>query len=163
MMQLHDLEGLYLAELEELRSVEAQMTDHLAEMASQANDNDLSKAIDAHRKQTAAQRDELDGLLKARGREVDAHEDTSMHAIINEAEKWNNMIPDETLQDAALVASVQRMEHYEIAVLGTLANWARKLGQGEDEAVLSLILEKTKQADANFSAIAEDTLNPALH
>lgn len=161
-MQVHDFEGLYLAELEELRSVEAQMTDHLGKMAARATNNDLSNAIKAHQKQTVAQRDELDALLKVRGREVDAHEDTSMHAIIAEAEKWNGMIVGDTLRDAALVASLQRMEHYEMAVLGTLANWARKLGQGEDEAVLSRILEQTKKADAEFSVIAQEALKPAV-
>jgi len=138
------------------------MTDHLGKMAACATDKDLSKAIEAHQKQTAAQRDELDALLKVQGREVNAHEDSSMHAIIAEAEKWNGMIVGDTIRDAALVASLQRMEHYEMAVLGTLASWARKLGQGEDEAVLSHILEQTREADAEFSAIAKDALKTAV-
>lgn len=157
-MQVHDFEGFYLAELEELRSVEAQLTDHLAEMASRANDKDLSKAIKAHQEQTEAQRDELNTLLKVRGRQVDAHEDASMQAIIAEAKKWNDMIVDDTLQDAALVASLQRMKHYEMAVLGALGNWARKLGQGEDEAALSRMLEQTKEAEATFGTFAENAL-----
>ncbi len=162
-MQVHDLEELYLVELEELRSVQSQLIEHLAKMTSRATDHALSTAIKAHQTQMSAQRDALDVLLKVRAREVDAHEDTSMHTIIVEAQKWNDMIPDDTLRDAALVASLQRIEHYKMAVLGTLATWARKLGQGEDEAVLTSILAQTKQADAEFTAIAEDALAATLH
>jgi ferritin-like metal-binding protein YciE len=44
-----------------------------------------------------------------------------MQAIVREAEKWARMVQDPDLRDAGLIASAQRVEHYEIAVYGTLA------------------------------------------
>ncbi len=53
-MKVDDFERLYMAELEELRSVESQMIDHLGQLADQATNTTLSEAIDAHRDQTAS-------------------------------------------------------------------------------------------------------------
>lgn len=161
-MRIDDLEGLYLAELEELRSVKAQMADHLADMAGRATDTALRGAINAQRKQTATQADGLETLLRVSARDVSHHEDGSMQTIIAETEKWNDMIADDTLRDAALVASLRRMQHYRIAVLGTLAKWARTLGQGEDEAVLSRMLEQTETSDSELVMIADDILKPGM-
>ena len=85
-----------------------------------------------------------------------------MHAILSETDKWADMIKDGHLKDAGLIASLQRMEHYEIAVLGTLAHWAGKLGFDQDASVLSRILEQDKATDAHLSEIAEDAVPPEL-
>lgn len=160
-MKVDDFEQLYMAELEELRSVESQMIDHLGQLADQATNTTLSEAIDAHRDQTNEHRDRIDHLLEARGGRPEAHQDASMHAILDEAEKWAGMIENGSLRDAGLIASLQRMEHYEIAVLGTLANWAKKLGHEDDAMVLSHILDQNRQTDARLSAIADEIVNPA--
>jgi ferritin-like metal-binding protein YciE len=47
-----------------------------------------------------------------------------MQAMINEAEKWAGMVKQSPLRDAGLVASAQRVEHYEIAL-----RHAHNLGQ----------------------------------
>lgn len=160
-MDVSDFRQLYLAELEELRSVEVQMADHLGDLADRATDATLSEAIADHRRQTVHHRGRIDGLLNGHGVAPDLHDDAAMHGIIAEAGRWADMIAHERLKDAGLVASLQRMEHYEIAVLGTLASWARGLGLAEDAAVLSEILEQDRGADVRFSEIAEQVVNPA--
>lgn len=51
-MKVNAPQDLYLAELAESRSVEAQMADHLGAMAQQATNATLSDAIEAHRMET---------------------------------------------------------------------------------------------------------------
>ncbi len=160
-MTVNDFRHLYLAELEELRSVEAQMAGNLDRLAGQATDPRLSQEIETHQAQTAGHRDRLDALLQAHGGRPDGHDDASMHAIIDESGKWVGMIADGALKDAAMIASLQRMEHYEISVLGTLAQWARMLGHDNDARVLDAILDVDRQTDARLSAIADETVNPA--
>lgn len=159
-MKLRDFEDLYLAELEELRSVESQIADHLGALAGRASHAGLAQAIREHGDATGAHRDRLDELIRTHDNRPDGHDDASMHAIISETEKWVGMIEQDDLRDAALIASLQRMEHYEMSVLGTLAAWARTLGHDGDATVLSSILEEDRGADARFSAIAEEVVNP---
>jgi ferritin-like metal-binding protein YciE len=162
-MNLNDFQDLYLAELSELRSVERQMADHLQTLSGRATSPTLSDAVTAHQDETQAHCRQIGTLLQDHGAQAEErHDDTSMHAIISETEKWTSMIDDSHLKDAALIASLQRMEHYEIAVLGTLANWAKKLGHENDASVLSEILEQDKSADARLSEIADDTVAPTL-
>lgn len=150
---------LYLSELAEMRSVEAQMAENLDVFADQATDTDLGKLIRSHKASTAKHRDRLSELLESHGVPPDAHADSSMRALISEAEKWADMVGDATLRDAGLIASLQRMEHYEIAVLGTLASWAERLGHQSDAQALAAILEDDKETDARLSEIAEQAVN----
>jgi len=69
------------------------------------------------------------------------------------------MVSDRDCRDAGIVASAQRVEHYEIAVYGTLATWAKQLGFGEDERVLHDILQEERRADEKLSQLAERDLN----
>jgi ferritin-like metal-binding protein YciE len=86
--------------------------------------------------------------------------DQSMQAIVREAEKWARLVQDPDLRDAGLIASAQRVEHYEIAVYGTLATWAKQLGLDEDERTLHAILEEEKRTDERLTGLAKWIINP---
>ena len=83
-----------------------------------------------------------------------------MEAILREADRWAKMVQDPDLRDAGLIASAQRVEHYEIAVYGTLATWAKQLGLNEDLEVVHAILEEEKRTDEKLTEIAKRVINP---
>jgi ferritin-like metal-binding protein YciE len=83
-----------------------------------------------------------------------------MQAMLQEAEKWASMVQDRDLRDAGLIASAQRVEHYEIAVYGSLATWAKQLGLDEDVQALLAILEEEKRTDERLSRLAKRMINP---
>ena len=95
--------------------------------------------------ETKRQRDNIDQLLLGYGLDKHEYEDGSMRAILREAERWAKMVSDPDARDAGIIASAQRVEHYEIAVYGTLATWARQLGHREDERVLHSILAERRE------------------
>ena len=82
-----------------------------------------------------------------------------MQTILREGERWAKMVSDRDCRDAGIIASAQRVEHYEIAVYGTLATWARQLGLHDDARVLHAILEEEKRADEKLSQLAEQGVN----
>ena len=159
-MNVNDFRQMYVTELQELRSVEAQLTGALPKMAEVANHPELKQAIQSHLEETRSQRDRLDTVLRRHGAEPREHVDQSMQAIVREAEKWARMVQDPDLRDAGLIASAQRVEHYEIAVYGTLATWAQQLGLDEDERTLQAILEEEKRADETLTGLAKQVINP---
>src|SRR5215207_9200535 len=158
-MNVDTFRQMYVTELQELRSVEAQLVDALPKMAEVANHPELKQAIQSHLEETRSQRDRLDTVLRRHGAEAREHVDQSMQAIVREAEKWARMVQDPDLRDAGLIASAQRVEHYEIAVYGTLATWAQQLGLTEDHRVLRTILAEEKRTDAALTRLAEGGVN----
>lgn len=158
-MNPRTFDEMYLSELAELRSVEAQMAECLDAFADRASDDELRALIRSHRATTVDHRDRVRDLLEAHGATPDAHADGSMEALISEADKWAGMVEDAALRDAGLIASLQRMEHYEIAVAGTLASWAERLGHEADARVLAAMLEDDMATDARLSEIAENAVN----
>jgi ferritin-like metal-binding protein YciE len=159
-MKVDDFRQLYVSELQELRSVEEQLVQALPKMAGMAAHPELKEAIQSHLEETQSQRDRLDEILRRCGAEPRAHEDHSMRALLRESEKWARMVQDPELRDAGLIASAQRVEHYEIAVYGTLATWAELLGLNEDQRALHAILEEEKRTDEKLTGLAKQLVNP---
>ena len=159
-MNVNDFRQLYVTELQELRSVEDQLVQALPKMAEVAQNPRLKDAIQTHLELTRSQRERLDGALKRHGADAREHRDGSMETIIREADRWARMVQDPDLRDAGLIASAQRIEHYEIAVYGSLATWAKQLGLDEDVQALLAILEEEKRTDERMSMLAKRMINP---
>lgn len=159
-MDIDTLKRLYVAELQEARSVEAQLCGALPKMVERASTQALRQALDDHLAETRAHLEKMDAILKGHAAEPRAHRDQSMQTILAEAEKWIGMVDDPACRDAALIASIQRVEHYEIAVYGTLTAWARQLGLEEDAERLHGILGEEKAADDTLTQLAKWGVNP---
>ena len=159
-MSIDALKDLYLAELQEVRSVEAQLCDALPKMIDMAAASELQQAFDSHLGETRSQLEKVDAILQRHGAEPLAHNDQSMQAIVAEADKWAGMVDDPACRDAGLIASAQRVEHYEMAVYGTLATWAGQLGLDDDASTLRAVLEEEKSADGALTRLAERQVNP---
>ena len=159
-MNIDDFRKMYVTELQELRSVEAQLVDALPKMADVANHSELKQAIQSHLEETRSQWDRLDEILRRHGAEPREHVDQSMQAIVREAEKWAKQVSDPDCRDAGLIASAQRVEHYEIAVYGTLATWAKQLGLDDDQHTLRAILDEEKRTDEKLTGLAKQIVNP---
>jgi ferritin-like metal-binding protein YciE len=66
--------------------------------------------------------------------------------------------------DAALVATAQKVEHYEIASYGTARAYARLLGDDELDMLLLKTLDEEGRTDEKLSQLAMTSINPeALH
>jgi ferritin-like metal-binding protein YciE len=63
--------------------------------------------------------------------------------------------------DLVIVASMQRIEHYEIAAYGTDIALATALNEKEVVDLLSLTLEEEKQTDLKLTEVTEQHIMPA--
>ena len=66
---------------------------------------------------------------------------------------------DPEVKDAGLIASAQKVEHYEIATYGTLCSWAKQLGLADAANLLHQTLEEEKRTDAKLTQLAEAKVN----
>jgi ferritin-like metal-binding protein YciE len=158
-MDIGGFRAMYTAGLQLACSMEAQLVEALPTAADTASASELQKAIRLHFEETREHQRRVEGLL--RGADLGDDTDQSMQAMIREAEKVAISIRNPRLRDAALIASAQRIEHYEIAIYGTLATWAKQLGLDEDLLALLDILDQEKQADEKLTGLAKAEVNPA--
>ncbi|MBV8050281.1 MAG: ferritin-like domain-containing protein [Acidobacteriaceae bacterium] len=63
------------------------------------------------------------------------------------------------VRDAALIVNGNQVEHYEMAVYGSLVSFARQLGFEQAATLLEQTLEEEKQADAKLTQIGESIIN----
>ena len=82
-----------------------------------------------------------------------------MEALVNETQKMLSLLEGDDLRDAGLVASAQKLEHYEIAAYGTAAALAGQLDLRDDQRMLHDSLEEERKADAALTELAKGEVN----
>jgi ferritin-like metal-binding protein YciE len=82
-----------------------------------------------------------------------------MEALLIETEKMLSLLEDDNLRDAGLVASAQKLEHYEIAAYGTAAALASQLELRDDQRMLHDSLEEERKTDAALTKLAKGEVN----
>jgi ferritin-like metal-binding protein YciE len=158
-MHIKKFRDMYLAELQELHSAERQLAVALRHMAQAAANSRLAEALTRHGREAEGQKKRLDFLLRRQGSSP-RHTDKAMQALIVEAQRMALLLSSNVLRDAGLIASVQKLGHYEIAAYGTAAALAGRLGLREDRQILSQSLTEKRRFAGELTRIAEDEVNP---
>jgi ferritin-like metal-binding protein YciE len=157
---LDNLRKLYINQLQMLLSTEDQIIDALPKMVEKATDPDLKQALNSHLQETKAQRSRLEQILNQATGEAKSMKCKALAGLVTEAEDMIKDATDEAVRDAALISAAQRVEHYEMAVYGTVRYYAEILGESSQAELLDLTLEEEKNADATLTEIA-DSVNPS--
>jgi ferritin-like metal-binding protein YciE len=160
-MQVTTFKDMYIAELQELVNVEEQLAESLLRMANVASHPALKDALVRHREETQVQKERLESILQSHGADPKAHTDQAMQALVNETEKMLSMLKGNDLRDAGLIASAQKLEHYEIAAYGTAAALAGQLDLRGDQQALHKSLDEEKKADVLLTQLAKGWVNQA--
>ncbi len=159
-MEIRTFKDMFLAELQELASVEGQLADALLRMAGAASHPALKRVLIHHRAETETQGARLATILEKHGADPAAHVDQAMQALVTETKKMATMLKPDDLRDAGLIASAQKIEHYEIAAYGTAAALAGQLDLRDEQKMLHLSLEEERRVDALLTRLAKSEVNP---
>lgn len=159
MQKITAFKDMYLAELQELRSAETQLAEELQRVAEIAAHPEFKDILLHHSKETRLQKQRLDTLLRQHGADPQAHTDQSMEALVRETEKIIGVVGGDDLRDAALIASAQKIAHYEVAAFGTAAALAGQLDFRDDQKILHACVDQERRADNELSAIAKHEVN----
>jgi ferritin-like metal-binding protein YciE len=153
---LHDA---FLDELRDTYDAERQITKALPKMIKAATSDELRTAFESHLEETRGQVERLEQIFELLDEKVRGKHCDGMAGIIEEGKNVMGEEFDETTMDACLIASAQRVEHYEMAAYGTLVAWARDMGHNDAAELLEQTLEEEKAADEKLTAIAEGGIN----
>ena len=153
------LKQLLAHEIRDLASAEDQIIGALPTMIEKANDSELKQALQHHLKETETHKQRLQQVAKTLDIQLDGSRCKGMAGILAEGKEAVEEQSDHDVRDAAIIASAQRVEHYEMAGYGTAAQFARRLGNDEVAKRLTETLGEEKHADATLTGIAEGHVN----
>jgi ferritin-like metal-binding protein YciE len=157
----HSRLGLFfLDSLKDLYWAEKKLLEVLPKLQTAATTIQLKSTIEDHLIQTEDHVSRLERIFKLIGENAQAKKCEAMEGLLKEG----NAVIDETqdgsiTRDVGIIASAQKVEHYEIASYGTLAQLAITLGHKEAADLLTMTLEEEKLADMNLTEIAENNIN----
>jgi len=174
-----NLTDLLKHEILDLYSAEEQIIDALPSMIEKAKNPQLKKSLQEHLRITEEQKSRLDKIKEnmSNGEETSEGGEKKgffsrlfgggngkekckgMEGLITEGQKILSADITEEALDSAIIASAQKIEHYEICGYGTARAFARELKLAEVERLLTQTLNEEYQADDNLTKLAVGKLN----
>src|SRR5512134_335908 len=155
------LDDLFVHTLQDIYYAESQITKALPTMIKKATDPQLRQGFETHLRETENQIRRLEQVFQMHGQSPKGVDCPAIDGIIEEANDTAGDIADKEVLDAALLASAQAVEHYEITRYGTLVAWAKRLGRQDCANVLQQNLDEEKATDKKLTALAESKVNRA--
>ncbi len=153
------LEALQLQGMQELASGTAQLAHLLDELERGIGESELQSQVRSYSTQLHSRAQDLERILAGRGASVRRHPHQAMQALAAEARKTMR-VATPTVRDAALIDSLQRLIHYQIAAEGSAAAHAKALGRVEDAGRLAEWADRDKAVDAALTELAKGLINP---
>ena len=160
-MSLDSLEKLFIDELKDIYNAEKQITRALPKMAKTAESPELQQAFTKHLKETEGQIQRLERIFQELGQAVRGKKCKGMEGLLEEGKEKMEEEDKGPLLDAALVASAQKVEHYEIAAYGCLRTYAELLGLSQAQQLLQQTLEEEEATDKKLTELGESAINEA--
>lgn len=158
-MQSNQLMHLFEAELKDIYWAEKALTKAIPKMVKRCSEQELIDALNEHLEQTENQVTRLEQVFEALGKKPVAKKCEAMAGLIEEGEAVMDECEDGPMCDAGIIASAQKIEHYEIASYGTLRQFAKTLGLNEAAKYLDQTLKEEKNADTILTDIAVSVVN----
>jgi ferritin-like metal-binding protein YciE len=172
MEKMTDLKALLAHEVEDLISAEEQIIDAMPSMIEKAKNPLLKKSLQQHLRVTEQQLKRVEKVQKLLGKENgknkggflglfggSSHECKGTKGIIDEGKKIMGEDMDSDVMDAAIIASAQKIEHYEICGYGTAKAYAEELGLKEVVQLLEQTLNEEYDADFTLTELAVSRVN----
>lgn len=151
---------LFVDSIKDIYWAEKQLVKSLPKMEKAATSPELAGAIAEHIEVTKTHVTRLEQVFELLGQKAEAKKCDAMEGLTKEGES----IIEETeegsaTRDVGIILASQKVEHYEIATYGGLAQLAETLGLDDIADLLAQTLAEEKDADQTLTAIAENDIN----
>lgn len=151
---------LFNESLKDIYWAEKHLLKAIPKMQKAATAEELKAAFAGHLEVTRNQITRLEQVFEMMGKKAQAKKCEAMAGLTKEGDSIIEETPKGTsTRDVGLILAAQKIEHYEIATYGGLAQLATTLGMDEVSGLLSETLEEEKEADSLLTNIAENDIN----
>ncbi len=153
---IKNFRSLYAQQVRYLLSTENQIVKGLQAMIKHSTDTQLKEAFQSHLQETEVQATRLEQIIaEVNDGDVDDKKDPITTALIGSGENIVSESEEGPVRDAGLLATAQKIEHYEIASYGSARDWAQILGYTSQAQLLDRTLEEEKHADQLLTTISQ--------
>lgn len=132
-------------------------------MVINCNSGELAQALEDHMTETHAHIMRLEKIMKFYDIENDEMVCETIEVLVSEGSESITSSEKGVMCDTAIIASAQRIEHFEIASYGNLRSLAEILGLREAAGMLDQILDEEKLADTKLTELSASILYRALN
>lgn len=154
------LREFFVDEIKDIYWAEKKLVTTIPKMQKAATSEELRQALGDHleaTKEHVARLEQVFGLL---GEKPQAKKCDAMEGIVKEGESILEDTDDgSATRDVGIILASQKVEHYEIATYGCLAQLAETLGLDEVKNLLGQTLTEEKEADQLLTDVAERSIN----
>jgi ferritin-like metal-binding protein YciE len=153
------LDDLFLHQLQDMYYAETEISSALPTMIDKATNAQLKQGFQTHLRETENHVKRLEQVFQMLGKSPKSVTCPAIDGIIEEADEVSGEVAEKSVLDAALIASAQAVEHYEITKYGTLIAWAKQLGRDDAARLLQQTLNEEEATDKKLTAMAESQVN----
>jgi ferritin-like metal-binding protein YciE len=153
------LDDLFHETLKDIYFAEKKLVAALPKMAKAAQSDRLSAAFQKHATETEGHVERLEEVFESIGKPAKGKTCDAIMGLVKEGQEVMKEFKGTEALDAGLLAAAQAVEHYEISRYGTLAAWARLLGNRTATSLLEKTLSEEKKTDGTLSQLAESWVN----
>lgn len=155
-----EFRDFFIDELKDILWAERALLKALPKMRKAATGKELAASFDSHLAETEAQISTLEQVFDLMGEKPKTKKCDAMEGLISETE---SIIADtekgSAIRDAGLILAAQKVEHYEIAIYGTLAAFADAMQEAKVAKLLRSILRDEKKSDKKLTTLALESVN----
>ena len=153
------LDDLFGHTLRDIYYAEKQIEKALPKMIDKATAPELKAGFEKHLEQTRGHIERVEEVFELHGVKAKQVNCPAIDGILEEADDVSGDVEDKDVLDAALIASAQAVEHYEMTRYGTLIAWAKQLGRTDCASVLAKNLKEEEATDKKLTDMAESRIN----
>ncbi len=154
------LHKFFVDSLKDIYYAENAIIDALQTMHDAATTEELKDAFEDHQLQTKKHVSRLEKVFKLIDEKPEKKECEAIKGLIKEGEEIIKSTEEGSMtRDAALIIAAQKVEHYEIATYGGLAQLAITMGHDKAADLLEKTLQEEEDTDFNLTEIAETSIN----
>ncbi|MEZ7500503.1 ferritin-like domain-containing protein [Flavobacterium sp. Arc3] len=155
----HGLRDLFEVGLKDIYYAEKILSKTLPKMAKNASTPELATTLNKHLTETNEHISRLKKIFEVTGIKPEAKKCAAMEGILKESDEMIKKTDLGNVRDASLIASEQKVKHYEIATYGTLHAFAKTMGENKAADLLAMTLDEEKKADAGLTKLAMASIN----
>lgn len=160
-MSIQTVEELLLRELKDIEDAEVQASKAIQAYVGNLEDGRLRRLLEQRLHEGQRVLSDIRSCLERLEGDHSEPRNEAARGLIAEAEKIVQQTKSAEVRQAAIIAAVQKLEHYCIASWGTVRALAKEIGEKELVERMQGALDEGYRWDRQMSELAQRRINPA--
>lgn len=157
--KMNSIQDLMITGLTYVLDFENKVSEEANKMAQASNDPEVKQVFQQSASKGKEYAQRVQQVFEQLGQPVKTNDNQIAQAMIMEVENMISNTSASPVRDAALIVAANQMQHYRVAVYGSLSHYAELIGKSEATKSLTQNLEDSKGGDEKLTRIGEQNVN----